>query len=141
MRRYYEFALVVIVIGVASLFLMERLNAVRDEMEDATVQTEVASIRSQLLEVIAHRETFGGLLPNSENPVDWLAVPIPKYQGAFDQAPEATSVWYFDSQKKQLAYRFRDGHEARFRLNRNTGQGQNKGVFLGVSLQRLADQP
>ena len=141
MRRYYEFFLVVIIISLLSLFLMNRLNAVRDEIEAATVQADAASMRLQLLEVIAHRETFGGLVPVSDNPVDWLASPLQAYQGVLDDAPAAHSVWYFDRRQKVLIYRFRDGHAARFRLNRHIGQSENRGVLAGVSLQRLDDQP
>lgn len=141
MRRYYEFALVVVILGLISLFLLQRLNAVRDEMEEATVQSEVASMQMQLIEKIAHRETFGGKLPASENPVDWLSSPPRAYLGSLDLAPAEVSVWYFDRSKKVMVYRFRDGHSAVFRLNRNTRQGENKGVLAGVSLQRQADQP
>jgi hypothetical protein len=141
MRRYYEFALVVVILGLISLFLLQRLNGVRDEMEEATVQSDVASMQMQLLERIAHRETFGGTLPASENPVDWLPSPPRAYLGALDQVPAEVSVWYFDRRQKMMVYRFRDGHSAVFRLNRNTRQGENKGVFAGVSLQRQADQP
>jgi hypothetical protein len=140
MRRYYEFALVVVVLGLISLFMLQRLNAVRDNMEEATVQSDVASMQMQLIETIAHRETFGGTLPASENPVDWLPAPPRSYLGKLDQAPADVSVWYFDRRQKTLVYRFRDGHSAVFKLNRNTRQGENKGVFSGVSLQRQEDQ-
>jgi hypothetical protein len=141
MRRYYEFALVVVILGLISLFMLHRLNGVRDDMEEATVQSDVASMQMQLLEKIAHRETFGGSLPVSENPVDWLPSPPRSYLGGLDQAPAEASVWYFDLRQKVLVYRFRDGHSAIFRLNRNTRQGENKGVFAGVSLQRHEDRP
>ena len=141
MRRYYEFSLVFIVLGLISLFLLQRLNAVRDDMEGATVQLDVVSMQMHLLETIAHRETFGGTLPASENPVDWLPSPPRSYLGGLDQAPAEVSVWYFDRRQKTLVYRFRDGHSAVFRLNRNARQGENKGVLAGVSLQRQEDRP
>jgi hypothetical protein len=141
MRRYYEFSLVFIVLGLISLFVLQRLNAVRDDMEGATVQLDVVSMQMHLLETIAHRETFGGTLPASENPVDWLPSPPRSYLGGLDQAPAEVSVWYFDRRQKTLVYRFRDGHSAVFKLNRNTRQGENKGVLAGVSLQRQEDRP
>ena len=141
MRRYYEFSLVFIVLGLISFFLLQRLNAVRDDMEGATVQLDVVSMQMHLLETIAHRETFGGTLPASENPVDWLPSPPRAYLGELDQAPVEISVWYFDRSQKTLVYRFRDGHSAVFRLNRNARQGENKGVLAGVSLQRQEDRP
>jgi hypothetical protein len=141
MRRYYEFSLVFIVLGLISLFVLQRLNAVRDDMEGATVQLDVVSMQMHLLETIAHRETFGGTLPASENPVDWLPSPPRSYLGGLDQGPAEVSVWYFDRRQKTLVYRFRDGHSAVFKLNRNTRQGENKGVLAGVSLQRQEDRP
>lgn len=137
MRRYYEFALALIIVAVIFLFLLERLNRVRDDMEAAAVQAEFASMQMQLLERITHREVFGGALPSSENPVDWLAGAPKEYRGVLDSAPQDVSVWYFDSRKKMLVYRFRDGHSATFLLNRHSRQGENKGVFGGISLQRI----
>ena len=59
MRRYYEFAIAVILIGILSLMLLQALGRTGNEMEEAGVQADAAAIRMGLIEVVAHRETFG----------------------------------------------------------------------------------
>uniref|UniRef100_UPI0035B2815B hypothetical protein n=1 Tax=Dongia sp. TaxID=1977262 RepID=UPI0035B2815B len=73
MRRYYEFALVVILISVLALVLLRALGVAQKDMEEAGVQAEAAAIRTQILEAVAHRETFGGQLPPGGNPMDWIS--------------------------------------------------------------------
>ena len=140
MRRYYEFAIVIVLLGILAVVLMQALGKVRGEMEEAGVQMEAAAIRSELIEVVVHRETFGGVLPKSDNPVEWVATTPRDYRGAVDQAPEEDAVWYFDRSTKELVYRFRDGHRARFRLSRDAGRSGSRGVVAGVGLLRLDDQ-
>lgn len=140
MRRYYEFAFVVVLIGGLSLFLMHSLEAARLEVEEAIVQSEVAAIRIGLIEVVAHRETHGGELPKSRNPLDWVSVRPENYIGELDAVPARTSVWYFDRPAGELVFRFRDGHRARFRFSRNMGSEYSVAVLAGVGLARLEDQ-
>ncbi len=140
MRRYYEFSIVIVLLGILAVVLMQALGKVRGEMEEAGVQVEAAAIRSELIEVVVHRETFGGVLPKSDNPVEWVATTPRNYRGAVDQAPEEDAVWYFDRSTKELVYRFRDGHRARFRLSRDAGRSGSRGVVAGVGLLRLDDQ-
>lgn len=140
MRRYYEFALVVILVCLLALVLLHALSAAQKEMEEAAVQAEVAAIRTQILEAVAHRETFGGQLPLSENPMDWIAAKPFNYAGAWDAAPQGGGIWFFDKNGKVLVYRFRDGHLARFRLSRDASGSGLRGVFSGVGLLRLDDE-
>jgi hypothetical protein len=140
MRRYYEFAVVVILIGILALLLMRALERARGDMEETIVQTEAAAMRMGLIEVVAHRETFGGELPKSSNPVDWVATPPANYVGEHDGRPEGKSVWYFDRQAKELVFLFRDGRRARFRLSRDASVDSQKAVVAGVGLLRLEDQ-
>jgi hypothetical protein len=140
MRRYYEFAVAIVLISVFALFMMRALERTRVDMEEAMVQTDVAALRLELMEVVVHRETSGGVLPGSNNPVDWVAVRPAGYVGELDGVPESKSVWYFDRQAKELVYLFRDGHRARFRISRD-GRIQNaRAVFAGVGLLRLEDK-
>jgi len=141
MRRYYEFALVVILISLLALVLLRALDNARSELDEAGLQADVAAIRVGLIEVVAHRETFGGVLPTSENPVDWVANRPANYLGEVDHVPGENSVWYFDRRAKELVYRFRDGHRARFRLSRDGNVDSERAVVAGVGLLRLADQP
>lgn len=140
MRRYYEFAVVVILISLLALVLLRALDSTRSELDEAGLQADVAAIRMGLIEVVAHRETFGGVLPKSENPVDWVANRPANYLGEVDGMPIEKSVWYFDRRSKELVYRFRDGHRARFRLSRDTNVDSQRAVVAGVGLLRLEDQ-
>ncbi|RIX46945.1 MAG: hypothetical protein D3M94_09605 [Rhodocyclales bacterium GT-UBC] len=141
MRRNFEFFVVVILLCVLGVVLLRSLERARDTMEESGVQLESAAIRAAILEKLSHREAFGGSLPQSDNPADWLATPLTHYRGVLDREPEDVSVWYYDSHDKVLAYRFRDGHLARFRLTRNAGQEESRGVLRGIGLQRLEDKP
>lgn len=140
MRRYYEFAVMVVVIGILALLLIRALGRTQGDMEEAMVQAEAAAIRAQLLEVLAHREGFGGKLPESDNPLDWVAAVPKNYRGALDKAPDEKGVWYFDTGSGELVYRFQDGHSARFRLSREAGRTESRGVLAGVGLLRLSDK-
>lgn len=141
MRRYFEFALVVTLLGGISLQLLRSLDSTRLAVEEAVVQSEAAAIRIGLLEVVTHREAFGGAWPASDNPLAWVAAPPVNYAGEFDAAPSGQAIWYFDRTARELVYRFRDGHLARFRLSRNAGASQGRAVLAGIGLQRLPDRP
>lgn len=139
MRRYFEFAVVALLLSVLALVLVRQLGQARDDMEEAAVQAEYGAMRAQMLEVVAHREAFGGGLPASDNPADWLATPLRDYRGVLDAPPAEHSVWFFDRGDQALHYRFRDGREARFRLSRHAGDAGSRGVLAGVGLLRLDD--
>lgn len=137
MRRYYEFAVAITLIGAVSLFLLGALEAARNDMEEALVQSEAATIRLELAEAVVHHLTSGAGLPSSDNPVDWVGSRPARYRGAFDTAPEERSVWYFDRQAGELVYCFHDGRRGRFRLGRGGGGAEGRLVISGISLQRL----
>lgn len=139
MRRQFEFAVVVIVIAVLAMFAMQALQRVRGEVEEAGVQAEAAAIRAQLMERLAHRATFGGALPASNNPVDWIRMVPNNYRGAYDRAPAERRIWYYDKTAEELVYAFDDGHQARFRLSRTAAGSGVRGVMGGVGLLRLED--
>jgi len=140
MRRYYEFAVVVVIISILAVLLMHALGRTRSNMEEAGVQAEAAAIRNELLEVVAHRESFGGNLPKTDNPVDWVATKPHNYLGEVEAVPNEKAVWYFDQQAHELIYRFTDGHQARFRLSREAGRSDVRGVVAGIGLLRLDDR-
>ena len=140
MRRYFEFAVVAVLISVLALVLLQALWRAGSEMEEASVQADVSAIRVGLMEVVAHRETFGGSLPKSDNPVDWVASRPANYLGEVDGVPDNKAVWYFDRKARELVYRFRDGHRARFRLSRDGNVDSPRAVVAGVGLLRLEDQ-
>lgn len=140
MRRYYEFAVVVVLISILALVLMWALDRARGGMEESIVQSEAASIRMGLIEVVAHREAFGGELPKSSNPVDWVVTKPANYVGEFDSVPDSRSVWYFDRRANELVFLFRDGRRARFRISRDVNVDSERAVVAGVGLLRLEDR-
>lgn len=140
MRRYYEFALVIIIVGTLAIVLLQSLQRVKGNLEEAGVQADATAIRAQLIEVLAHREAFGGSLPKSDNPLDWVSNRPSRYLGVRASRPDETAVWYFDPTAGELIYLFQDGHAARFRLSRSAGNTESRGVLAGVGLLRLPDK-
>lgn len=135
-RRKYELGIVVAIVGGLAAFLLPALERARIEFEEAAVQSEVAAIRIELLDRIAHRESVGGELPRSANPLAWIKRVPNDYLGELDSAPDARAVWYFDRKAEVLVYRFRISGEARFRLTRDVGGSDAAGVLAGVGLIR-----
>ena len=138
MRRYLESAVIFLVIGALSLVLFNALNAARDDMEEASVQGALQSMRTQLMEVMAHRETAGGALPTSDNPLDWITARPANYLGAVDTPPEQKSIWYYDKRTHTLIYVYRDGRLAHFQLSRTARAAGVRGVMSGIGLVRVA---
>lgn len=139
MRRRFEFSVVVMLIAVLAWLVMMALQRTRSELEEAGVQTEVAAIRVQLMERLAHRATFGGPLPASDNPMKWIRTPPNSYLGAVDRVPAVKSAWYYNNATQELVYAFHDGRQARFRLSRTAGASGAPGVIGGIGLLRLDD--
>lgn len=137
MRRYLESAVMILVIGTLVMVLFSSLNSARDDMEEASMQGVVQSIRTQLMEAVAHRETFGDRLPVSDNPMDWVQAKPANYLGAVDRLPEENSIWYYDVNSRALIYRYRDGRTARFQLSRAARAAGVRGVMSGIGLVRL----
>ena len=135
--RKYEFAILVAIIGILAVVLIGALDRIRERFEEAVVQTEAAAIRVELLDRLAHRESVGGKLPESRNPVRWIARQPEAYVGELDSAPSARGVWYFDRQREELVYRFRSSREARFRLVRGMEAANVQGGLAGVGLRRM----
>ena len=136
-RRKYELAVLVLAVGVLALVLMRALDGAREEIEEATVQSEAAALRVELLDVQAHRATFGGALPSGDNPLRWVDRQPAAYLGELDAAPTARGVWYFDRARGELVYRFQSGREARFRLVRGAAAAGVPGTLAGIGLRRV----
>ena len=136
-RRKYEFAVLVLVVGVLALVLLRSLDDAQEAVEEAAVQAEMAALRVELLDALAHREAFGGALPASANPLRWVGREPAAYLGELDAAPVARGVWYFDRAHGELIYRFRSGREARFRLVRGAQAAGVSGTLAGIGLRRV----
>jgi hypothetical protein len=135
--RKYEFLVLVGIIGILALVLLGALDRIRGEFEEAAMQSEAAAIRVELLDRLAHREAVGGELPGSDNPLRWIARQPAGYVGELDTPPEQGGVWYLDRRRDELAYRFRSGREARFRLVRGRDAANVQGGLAGVGLRRV----
>lgn len=140
--RRLEFAVVAIVIGILAHFLLGALDDTRREIEEAAVQSEVAALRIELLDRLAHREGFGGSLPAGDNPVVWTGRAPAGYIGEVEAAAAATGrgVWFYARNDRTLVYRFRAGDEWRFRLTR-PAHGEGVVVLGGIGLARVGPQP
>ncbi len=137
-RHSFEFATVVAIIGIVALWLLRALSATGEEIEEAALQSEVSAIRIELLDRLAHRETAGGDLPASNNPLAWIGHLPAAYLGEIDRAPAQNRVWYYDRSRDELVYRFRSSREARFRLFRTGApDGGAPGTLSGVALRRV----
>ena len=139
MRRYLEFALLAVMIGGLSLYLLRALESARADVEEAVVQADAAAIRISLMEIATRRAMLGGNYPDSDNPMNWLGSPVGHYAGAFDARPAGRSLWYFDTRQRELIYLFDDGRQARFRLARNGMVDAGRGAMGGIGLARLPD--
>lgn len=131
-RRKFEFAVVAVLVAILAAILMPALERTRAEFEEAAVQSDVAALRIELLDRLSHREAVGGALPVGANPVAWTGYQPRGYVGERDEAPAETGVWYFDRRAGELAYRYRSGREARFRLARG-----GSAALAGIGLQRV----
>src|SRR5574343_262847 len=140
MRRYLEFALLAVMIGGLSLFLLRALESARADVEEAVVQADAAAIRISLMEIATRRALLGGNYPDSDNPMNWLGSPVGHYAGAFDARPAGRSLWYFDNRQRELIYLFDDGRQARFRLARNGMVDAGRGAMGGIGLIRSPDR-
>lgn len=133
-RRYLEFAVVVVAIAGLGLLLLQALERARQDVETAAVQGEIGALRVELMDRLAHREIAGGSLPTSRNPVDWAGRKPEGYAGEFRQPPSGGQLWYFDLERQQLVYRYRNGREVNYRLSLHEGGAAVPGKLAGVGL-------
>lgn len=135
--RKIELPLTVAIIGLLSVLLMNALDRVRDDFEDAAMLSESAAIRVELMDRLAHHQAVGGALPESRNPLQWMERKPGNYLGERDSAPEEGGVWYYDRQREELIYRYRSGREASYRLVRGAEAAGAPGSLGGVGLRRV----
>jgi prepilin-type N-terminal cleavage/methylation domain-containing protein len=107
----FEFAVVVVIVGVLAIVLLERLLVYQEYAEKTAMEMTVRNVRTGLRYQIAdlmnqdRMREVDRLL--NENPVTWLETPPPNYLGQFrNPAPDqiAPGNWYFDTAKRELVY-------------------------------------
>lgn len=137
--RKLEFIVVAVVVSTLLVFLLDALDDTRLDVEEAAVQAEIAALRIELLDRLAHREGFGGTPPASDNPVVWAGRRPAAYIGEVDTPESAVGrgIWFYARDGKTLVYRFHSGEEWRYRLARPTG-GDSVAVLGGIGLARVA---
>jgi hypothetical protein len=140
-RHSLEITVAIAVAALVSLFLLRALVQTSEGVEEEIVASEVAAIRVELLDRLVHRETVGGALPATGNPLRWGGRVPAGYIGEVDAAPDAAGLWYFDRARDELVYRFRSGREARFRLVRGGAAPGTPASLAGVALQRIDVAP
>ena len=139
-RRRYEFAVAVFIVALVAYALLQAIERAQQAVDEAAMQAEAAALRIELLDVLAHREAFGGELPQSANPLRWVVRAPAGYLGEFDATdalPATRGVWYFDRARGELVYRLRSGRDARFRLERGAAAAHAPGALSGVGLRRV----
>ncbi len=108
---WFEFAALAILLSILAGVLMRELIAYQALAEQTVVDLTVRNMRSGLRWQVAERLLRGqvGAIATLEgaNPVAWLARPPEGYAGEFgarEPAPQAPGSWYFDRERRQLAY-------------------------------------
>ena len=136
-RRKYEFAVLVLLVSLLAFLLLRAVDRAQETLEEAAVQTELAALRVELLDVLAHQASQGGALPLGANPVRWVGREPAAYLGEREAPPAERGVWYFDLRRAELVYLFHSGREARLRLLRGSEAAGASGALSGVGLRRV----
>lgn len=137
--RKLEFLVVAVILGVLMVFLLNALERIQREIEEASVLSEVSALRVELLDRLSHHEAVGGRLPQGDNPVVWAGRQPVAYVGELSSPPMERGVWYYHTAEKVLIYRFRGEGEMKFRLVRTARQLGAPAVLGGVGLVRVDD--
>ncbi len=137
----FEFAIVVIIIGVASLLLAERLNHIEMEVErtevDLTIRNIRAGIQLAVGEHVMHGEDARVAEITDASPVAFLG-DLPRGFRVGAPYPEAAGEWTYNATRRELAYRprlpeaFEGREELRWRYERRVAPD---GRFLGPLLK------
>lgn len=130
----FDFAVSISIFAILVSILLLNLNRAQRQVEQVTMESDVANLRWGLRELWAHRNATGQTLVASEidnaNPLRLLNEHPKNYSGEYAETPpEVQAAWYFDTKAKRLVYVFSDGHQVRYRL---TGTAKLNRASLGA---------
>jgi general secretion pathway protein G len=106
-----EFALVVVIVGILTTVLLQRLLHYQGEADEAAMRMMVANLRTALEIKVAHGKLPGGTVDLTmlaeQNPFDWLKDKPANYAGEYFSPSDADigkGNWYFDRTDKSVIY-------------------------------------
>lgn len=135
-----EFALVVVIVGILTTVLLQRIRHYQDEADAVAVRMTVANLRTALEIKVAHGKLPGGTIDltilTEQNPFDWLKDKPANYVGEYFSPSDADigeGNWCFDRTDKSVIYL----------LNLRSGflDASTKRLKYKVKLLRLPHRP
>jgi general secretion pathway protein G len=106
-----EFAVVVVVVGILTTVLLDRIRHYQGEAEAAAVRMTVANVRAALAIKVAQGKLPSGTIDLTilaeQNPFDWLKDKPPNYAGEYFSPSDAevgAGNWCFDRSDKSVIY-------------------------------------
>ena len=135
-----EFALVVVIVGILTTVLLQRISHYQSEADEAAMRLTVANLRTALEIKVAHGKLPSGMIDLTmlaeQNPFDWLKDKPANYAGQYFSPSDADigeGNWAFDRSDKSVIYL----------LNFSTGflDAPTKRLKFKVKLLRLPHSP
>ena len=106
-----EFALVVVIVGILTTVLLQRIWHYQGEANEAAMRMTVANVRSALEIKVAHGKLPSGTMDLTmlaeQNPFDWLKDKPANYVGEYFSPSDADigeGNWAFDRSDKSVIY-------------------------------------
>jgi type II secretory pathway pseudopilin PulG len=142
----YDFAVTLIIISVLATLLLYSLNRIQRNIETLTHEAELNNIRLAITENWVHKHARHEAVNVKDlvntNPMRFINEVPKNYIGEKSAKPmDLYSVWYFDTQKKQLVYVYSDDTEARYALT-NTATRKSTSLLStgGLDLAPIVNQ-
>ncbi|USX12069.1 type II secretion system GspH family protein [Oxalobacteraceae bacterium OTU3CAMAD1] len=135
-----EFALIVVIVGILTTVLLQRIWHYQGEANEAAMRMTVANVRTALEIKVAHGKLPGGTIDLTmlaeQNPFDWLKDKPANYVGEYFSPSDADigeGNWAFDRSDKSVI----------FLLNISRGflDAPTKRLKFKVKLLRLPHSP
>lgn len=106
-----EFALIVVIVGILTTVLLQRIWHYQGEANEAAMRMTVANVRTALEIKVAHGKLPGGTIDLTmlaeQNPFDWLKDKPANYVGEYFSPSDADigeGNWAFDRSDKSVIY-------------------------------------